>query len=82
MNDLIIYQYYKTNNISWSFIPNQTTISNTLATNVLTVSSSLNSISPTFFGYLSGVSSPIQDQVNTVSTSIASLNSKTTEYVD
>ena len=70
---------FKTSDISWAVgLPNKTTIANAYSTSVLTFSSSLNNISPTVFGYLSGVSSGIQDQLNTASTAIiAALNAKT-----
>jgi len=68
----------KTSEISWAVgLPNKTTIANACSTSVLTFSSSLNNISPTVFGYLSGVSSGIQEQINNATTAITALNTKT-----
>jgi microcystin-dependent protein len=47
---------------------NKTTIKNHCETDTLTFSNSLNSISTTTFGYLSGVTSSIQTQINALST--------------
>jgi uncharacterized membrane protein len=52
----------KTTGISYS--GTTTTIANTLASSTLTFSGTLNTISTTTFGYLSGVSSSIQTQLN------------------
>ncbi len=57
----------KTTDIIWT--PgqiNKTTIYNQCETSLLTFSQSLNSVSATTFGYLSGVTSSIQDQFNEV----------------
>ena len=56
-----------------SYSGTTTTISNTLATSTLTFSSTLNNISTTTFGYLSNLSGNIQDQLNSLSTRIATV---------
>lgn len=48
-----------------------TTVANTLSTAKLTFSETLNNISTTTFGYLSGLSGSIQSQLNSLSTRIA-----------
>jgi len=52
---------------------------NRLSTGIMTFSESINNISSTVFGYLSGVSSGIQEQLNTASTAITALNTKTVD---
>ena len=47
----------------------------------LTFLQNLNNISTTTFGFLSGVTSSIQNQINTASTVIAAVNSKTTDII-
>ena len=73
---------FKISDISWSIgLPYKTTIANACSTSVLTFSNSLNNISTSTFSYLSGVSSGIQDQLNTASTAIAALNTKTIDIL-
>ena len=60
--------------ISW--IPgtiNRTNISNACSTEILTFSTSINNITASTFGYLSNVTSNIQQQINTVSSNLANL---------
>jgi microcystin-dependent protein len=57
-----------------SFTTPTTSISGTTEANVLKFNTSLNTISPTIFGYLSNVSSDIQSQFSTINTNIANIN--------
>ena len=56
---------YRTRDISWAYgAANITTIGNFCNTSYLSFSQSLNNISTTTFGYLNGVTSSIQNQIN------------------
>ena len=60
--------------ISW--IPgtiNRTNISNACSTEILTFSTSINNITASTFGYLSNVTSNIQQQINTVSSNLTNI---------
>jgi microcystin-dependent protein len=62
----------RTTDIEYSGTPTpQTTISNKLVTEELQFNTDLNNITPTTFGYLSGVSSSIQTQLNSKTDSLA-----------
>ena len=64
--------------ISWvSGTINTTTIANYCNTNILSFSQSLNNISPTTFGYLTGLTSNIQDQINSSNTNISTVEYRT-----
>ena len=56
---------YRTRDISWTYGSfNTTNIANVCTTNILSFSNTLNNISTTTFGYLSGLTSNIQNQIN------------------
>ena len=58
---------YRTRDISWTYgVSNKTTISNYCNTSILSFSQTLNNISTTTFGYLSGLTSNIQQQINNI----------------
>jgi microcystin-dependent protein len=63
----------ETKNTGISYSGTTTTIANTLASSTLTFSTTLNNISTTTFGYLSNLSGNIQDQLNSLSTRIATV---------
>jgi hypothetical protein len=54
---------------------------NRLSTSIITFSESLNNISTTVFGYLSGLSSNIQQQINNCNSNISTLQTKTTDII-
>ena len=69
---------YRTRDISW--IPgtiNRTNIQNACSTGILSFSQSLNNISTTTFGFLSGVTSSIQNQINNSNTNISTVEYRT-----
>ena len=59
----------------------QVSASRLSSTGNLYFAETLNNISTTTFGYLSGVTSSIQTQINTASTAITAVNSKTTDII-
>jgi microcystin-dependent protein len=58
-------------------IPNNVNITNNCTSKILSFSQSLNNISPTVFGYLSGVTSSIQTQINNCNSNISQLQNIT-----
>jgi microcystin-dependent protein len=62
-----------------SYAGTTTTIANTLAASTLTFSTSLNNITSTVFGYLSGATSSIQNQLNLLSTTLATTTTSANE---
>ena len=72
----------KTIDILWtSGQINKTTIRNHCDTEILTFSNTINNISSTIFGYLSGLSSNIQQQINDSNSNISTLQNKTTDII-
>ena len=67
----------KLTDITWTAgSPNVTSIVNTTQTATLTFSGTLNNVSSTVFGYISGLTSSAQTQLTSLSSSITTINSK------
>ena len=66
----------KTSSLTYDPGYGKTTISSLLETTTLTFSNTLNSISTTTFGYLSGLSANIQDQLNSLGNQITALTNR------